>query len=156
MEEIVDDGAQPLIPLDYLARVKRNETSSVDPPKPVPYVRKRPSRSLQTGTPDDIRWDLDREEVDPNATHIRDPNAPSNNYFIPDPEIFFCDFSASFVMRFDLSDYLVPSQFRIEMKAKDEDNKCTVDITNNTYLSPGLAFDETPPGEGYESLCRDR
>mmetsp|Transcript_9802 Transcript_9802/g.15723 ORF Transcript_9802/g.15723 Transcript_9802/m.15723 type:complete len:661 (+) Transcript_9802:74-2056(+) len=69
-------------------------------------------------------------------------------YNIPDPEIFFCDDSASFVLRFDVSDYLLDEMFTYDMYAHDSNRECTININSNTYLTPGMVFDETPRGDG--------
>lgn len=108
-------------------------------------------RSLQENQtrPDIVFTDPNVPDGYDNSTIVQDPNKPDHNYFIPDPEIFFCDFSASFVLRFTLSDYLLDSQFGFQMFMRDENDEFTIDITDNTYLTPGMAFDSSPPGDGY-------
>jgi hypothetical protein len=69
-------------------------------------------------------------------------------YNLPAPELFFCDDSASFVLRFDVSDYLLDSMFTYDMYRHDSDGKCTININNNAYLAPGMTFDSTPRGIG--------
>ena len=69
-------------------------------------------------------------------------------YNVPAPDIFFCDDSASFVLRFDVSDYLLDYMFTYDMYRHDSDGECTININNNTYLVPGMAYDSTPRGVG--------
>jgi hypothetical protein len=39
--------------------------------------------------------------------------------------------------------------FNYVMYARDgPDGECTVDITDNSYLTPGMVFDELPRGDG--------
>ena len=63
---------------------------------------------------------------------------------IPPPYQFQCENSFSFVLRFDVSDYILDDMLDIEMYAKDDNDECTIDITDNQYLAPTLIFDQNP------------
>jgi hypothetical protein len=52
------------------------------------------------------------------------------------------------MMRYCYQDYITDEMFHWKMTRRDKEGKCTVDITNNTYMRPGMVFDNTPRGIG--------
>ena len=77
----------------------------------------------------------------------------TNKWHIPSPETFYCDTSASFVLRFELSDWILNDFVDYQMFAPDSNFEYTVDITNNTYMQPGVIYDSMPE-QGDGTGCR--